>query len=53
MSRALRLMRLSETLRASDTTTVEALADALKVSGRTVRRDLVTLRASDISPEAY
>ena len=44
MSRAQRLMRLSEVLRASDTTTVEALAETLNVSSRTVRRDLATLR---------
>lgn len=37
-------MELSDFLRANPTTTVEEIAAALGVSGRTVRRDLATLR---------
>ena len=44
MSRAVRLLELRERLQASAETTVGALADALHVSERTVRRDLATLR---------
>lgn len=49
MSRALRLLRLSDALRASETTTVEALAETLDVSGRTIRRDLATLREQGLA----
>ncbi len=44
MSRALRLMDLTELLRAADATTVESLARTLAVSERTMRRDLAALR---------
>lgn len=44
MSRATRLMRLTELLRASDTATTTSLAEALEVSERTLRRDLAALR---------
>jgi predicted DNA-binding transcriptional regulator YafY len=44
MSRAVRLLELRERLQASAETTVGTLAAALRVSERTVRRDLATLR---------
>jgi predicted DNA-binding transcriptional regulator YafY len=44
MVRADRVASLLEALRATDVTTVPALAMTLGVSGRTVRRDLATLR---------
>jgi len=45
MSRADRLMMLADLLRGRDVTTVHALADELRVSRRTVLRDLASLRA--------
>lgn len=44
MSRAVRIMDLSDLLKARDATTVADLASSLGVSERTVRRDLATLR---------
>jgi predicted DNA-binding transcriptional regulator YafY len=44
MSRADRLMTLVDLLRARETTTIDALADELSVTRRTVLRDLATLR---------
>lgn len=44
MTRADRLSLLADELRARDTTTVDALADAVGVSRRTLLRDLSTLR---------
>lgn len=44
MTRAARLFRLAEALRACESTSIARLADELGVSGRTVRRDLAVLR---------
>jgi predicted DNA-binding transcriptional regulator YafY len=44
MSRAERLMEVSDLLRGREATTVAALADELRVSRRTILRDLATLR---------
>src|SRR5262245_54176447 len=44
MARADRLIELADLLRGRDATTIEALADELGVSRRTVLRDLATLR---------
>src|ERR1051325_3219472 len=45
MSRAARLMMLADLLRGRDVTTIDTLADELRVSRRTVLRDLASLRA--------
>jgi predicted DNA-binding transcriptional regulator YafY len=45
MSRADRLLNLADLLRGRDVTTVDALANELGVSRRTVLRDLASLRA--------
>ncbi|MFT3840540.1 MAG: WYL domain-containing protein [Myxococcaceae bacterium] len=47
--RVARVMELSELLREADTSTVAALAKRLKVSRRTVLRDLATLRESGLT----
>lgn len=44
MPRADRLMMLADLLRARDATTIDALADELSVTRRTILRDLATLR---------
>ncbi|WP_353267901.1 WYL domain-containing protein [Gemmatimonas sp.] len=49
VSRAIRLFELRERLQAAAETTVDALAVALGVSERTVRRDLATLREQGLS----
>ncbi|WP_437969181.1 WYL domain-containing protein [Sorangium sp. So ce260] len=51
MSRALRVMELSDLLRARGATTVGELAASLGVSARTVRRDLATLRERGVTIE--
>src|ERR1043166_5009614 len=45
MSRADRLMTLADLLRGRDVTTIDTLADELRVSRRTVLRDLASPRA--------
>ncbi|WP_437283544.1 WYL domain-containing protein [Sorangium sp. So ce375] len=51
MSRAVRVMELSDLLRARGATTVGELAATLGVSARTVRRDLATLRERGVNIE--
>lgn len=52
MIRTTRVMELADLLRGGEPTTVEALAERLGVSGRTVRRDLATLRETGMPIES-